>query len=336
MIVAILGGFLLAVIVTWAAKNYAMRSGIMDSPNERSSHTVDTPRGGGLGIILPVLIALVAIWLTNSYDRGVSTGLLLVVVLLGAVGWLDDRYGLHVLLRIAAQTIGGLAVLGTIGTFTHLEIAGNTISLLSLAAPMTLFWFLWMTNLYNFMDGIDGIAAAQAAIAGCVLGIWFTIHEDHVMALCSYVIMAASLGFLVWNWAPARIFMGDVGSSTLGGVFAAMALVAYQTHRIPFGAFLLLFGVFLADATATLVKRILQRKKFWRAHREHFYQRAVIAGWSHAQVTLVVIAASVIMAILGTLEMLHVRPVYLWLPLGLLVLAILAVIVLKKDLAVAE
>lgn len=316
--------------MTWIAKDYALRSGIMDSPNERSSHSRATPRGGGVGIVLPMLLALTAMLLSSSYDRRTVTVFMFVVILLAIVGWLDDRYELHFLVRIVAQIVAGIVVLSVIGSFEYLKIAGNTISLDFLAPVLTLLWFLWMTNLYNFMDGIDGIAAGQGAIAGCALGIWFTIHDDYVMALFSYVIMAASLGFLVWNWSPARIFMGDVGSSTLGGVFAVMALVAYKTHQIPFGAFLLLFGVFLADATVTLIKRILQGKAFWQAHREHLYQRAVIAGWSHAQVTTIAIITSVVMAILGTLEMLHVSPVYLWLPLGIFGLGLLALIVLKN------
>jgi Fuc2NAc and GlcNAc transferase len=334
LVLTVAGSFSIAVILTWVAKNYALRTGILDSPNERSSHSIDTPRGGGVGVVVPMLIALSIMMMNGSYDRRTLIVFLFVVILLAIVGWLDDRYGLHFFVRIIAQILGGVVVLGVIGSFEYLEIAANAIPLNFLAPVITLLWFLWMTNLYNFMDGIDGIAAGQGAIAGCFLGIWFTIHDDHVMALFSYVIMAASLGFLVWNWAPARVFMGDVGSSTLGGVFAVIALVAYKTHQIPFGAFVLLFGVFLADATVTLIKRILQGKVFWKAHREHLYQRAVIAGWSHAQVTTTVIITSIFMAILGTLEMLHVSPVYLWVPLGMFVLGVLALIVRKKCLAI--
>ncbi len=336
MVLAILGSFLLAVIVTWSAKQYALRTGILDRPNDRSSHTADIPRGGGVGIVFPILIALIIILLSGSYDRHTLLVFLFVVGLLAVVGWLDDKYEVHFLLRIIAQLIGGVVVLSVIGAIDFLGIFGKNIPLLFLAPITTLLWFVWMTNLYNFMDGIDGIAAGQGAVAGCFLGIWFTIHNDYVMALFSYVIMAASLGFLVWNWAPARIFMGDVGSLTLGGVFALMAVVAYKNHQIPFGAFLLLFGVFLADATVTLIKRVIQGKIFWRAHREHFYQRAVIAGWSHAQVTTTVVVTSVIMAILGTLEMLHIGPLYLWLPLGMLVLGTLAFLVRKKSLAIGR
>jgi Fuc2NAc and GlcNAc transferase len=333
LVLAIAGSFLLAVVVTWAVKNYAQRAGIVDSPNERSSHSMDTPRGGGVGIVLPMLIALIIMLLSGSHERHMLMVLLFAVILLAIVGWLDDRYELHFGLRIMAQILIGVVVLSVIGSFDYLEIAGYTIPLAFVAPVITLLWFLWMTNLYNFMDGIDGIAAGQGAVAGCFLGIWFTIHDDHVMALFSYVIMAASSGFLVWNWAPARVFMGDVGSLTLGGVFALMALVANKLHQIPFGAFVLLFGVFLADATVTLITRILQGKIFWQAHREHLYQRAVIAGWSHAQVTTTIIIISVFMAILATLEMLHISPIHLWTPLGIVVLGMLVLIVHKKCLA---
>lgn len=287
-----------------------------------------------MGIVLPMFIALAAMLISGSYDRRTIIVFLIVVSLLAFVGWIDDKYELHFLIRITAQILGGVVVLGALGSFEYLEIAGTSIPLAFLAPAITLLWFLWMTNLYNFMDGIDGIAAGQGAVAGCALGIWFTIHNDHVMALFSYVIMSASLGFLVWNWAPARIFMGDVGSSTLGGVFAVIALVGHNSHQMPFGAFVLLFGVFLADATVTLIRRIFEGKAFWQAHREHLYQRAVIAGWNHAQVTTTVIITSALLAVLGTLEMLHVSPVFLWLPLGVLMLGMLATIVIKRCLAI--
>ena len=336
LVFAILGSFLLAVFVSWVIKKYAFSLGMVDVPNERSLHVIETPRGGGLGIIAPMVIALIIMMLGRFYDNRSLAALMCSTLILALTGWFDDRFGLHVLSRIVIQVFAGIIVLSMLGAYEQLELAGKIIFLGSLAPLVTLFWFLWMTNLYNFMDGIDGVAASQAAIAGFFLGLWFAIHNDYVMALFSYVIMSASLGFLVWNWAPARLFMGDVGSLALGGVFSVIALIAYKKHGIPFGAIVLLFGVFIADTTFTLIKRVLQRKAFWRAHREHVYQKAVAAGWSHLRVTTSVIVISVIMATLGTFEMLRVYPQQLWQPLGILLLATIAVVMVRRTVSIID
>ncbi len=331
LVVTILGSFLSALVLTWATKNYAVRVGMLDSPNERSSHSVATPRGGGLAIVIPMAVVLTIIAAFGLHQDRSTAALLLVTVALAALGWFEDRHRLHIVLRLGIQGAAGVTAIVLLGPFEHLDVAGYSISLGITASLVTILWFLWMTNLYNFMDGIDGIAASQAAVAGCAMGIWFTLYDDHVMAMFSYAIMAASLGFLIWNWSPARIFMGDVGSLSLGGVFAVLALIANKVHQIPLGAFVLLFGVFLVDATLTLVKRTVQRKVVWRAHREHFYQRAVIAGWSHAQVTAAVTVTSVLLAVLGTFEARHYGPGHLWMPLGLLLISLLAYMVIKKE-----
>ncbi len=284
-----------------------------------------------MGIVIPMAVALVLMAVFDVYDKSVIGAMMLVIVLLATLGWFEDRYRLHIFVRLGIQVAAGVIAIVLLGPFEYVDFSGYSIPL-GVAAPLvSILWFLWMTNLYNFMDGIDGIAASQAAVAGCTLGIWFTLHDDHVMAMFSYAIMAASLGFLIWNWSPARIFMGDVGSLSLGGVFAVIALIANNVHQIPLGAFVLLFGVFLVDATVTLGRRMIQRKVFWQAHREHYYQRAVLAGWSHAQVTTAATVTSVVLAILGTLEAQSLGPTHLWLPLGLLLMCALAVVVIRKE-----
>ena len=312
--VSILVAFGAGVLLTWWLRRFTLAAGMLDHPNPRSLHTEAVPRGGGLAIVLVVAVALLTAWGTTDRS-GISTTLpvmLAMLVLLAASGWLDDRRGLSPLLRLAVHTLAaGLLVYG-VGAFGELALAGLHIPLGPIAGIFSVLWIVWLANGFNFMDGIDGIAASQAAVAACTMGLWFALRGDTVMALVCYVIMAASLGFLVWNWAPARIFMGDVGSVSLGGTFAALALVGNQLYEMPLGAFVLLLGVFIADTTVTLIRRLGRSEAVWRAHREHYYQRAVAAGWGHARVTLLVILLAVVMALLATLE-LHSPNPWWWL-----------------------
>ena len=158
-----------------------------------------------------------------------------------------------------------------------------------------------MANLYNFMDGIDGISAVESLILGATTSYWFAISGVASMAIICIAVAGASVGFMRWNWSPAKIFMGDVGSLALGAFFAIIAIIGTTRLDIPFLAFLILYAVYLADSGVTLLHRIIKKEKWWQAHRSHFYQRAVQSGFSHAQVSLSVMALNIIFAVLASL-----------------------------------
>jgi UDP-N-acetylmuramyl pentapeptide phosphotransferase/UDP-N-acetylglucosamine-1-phosphate transferase len=258
---------------------------ILDHPNERSLHSTPTPRTGGL-----------AIWI------GMTAGLLITVILLGlryellwifgaallvgAVSFIDDRSQVPVRVRLIFHLIAaGLVV--AVGQVMPSWWPGSSIEL-----PVSLVWLLnlllvvWMTNLYNFMDGMDGFAGGMALVGFGTLGLLgHQAGDDYYAAVC-WVIAAASAGFLVWNFPPARIFMGDTGSSALGFLAAGLSLWADRDGLFPLWLAVLIFAPFVVDATVTLARRTLKGERIWEAHRSHYYQRLVQAGWSHRRTVL--------------------------------------------------
>ena len=267
------------------------RRNILDCPNDRSSHTVPIPRGGGAAAIGSVLL----VWLLLAGQGLVAGDVIAISVgagLLAIVCWVDDLRGLSPVLRLAAQAAAvaiGLSVLpqpqdlphGWLWPPAQLAIVG-------------LVW-VWAVNLFNFMDGIDGIAGTEAASIGAGLLVFATFGAgaDPVLALLCAALLGGSIGFLVWNWSPARIFLGDVGSAPLGYLlgFLLLGLAARGFWKIA----LILPLYFLADATITLGRRLLRGERVWQAHREHFYQLAVRRGLSHAAVVKRIIAADVVL-----------------------------------------
>jgi UDP-N-acetylmuramyl pentapeptide phosphotransferase/UDP-N-acetylglucosamine-1-phosphate transferase len=265
------------------------RRAVLDRPNARSSHAVPTPRGGGIAVIG----ASVAAWLAL-----VAVGILplaaTVVALAGAalalVSWLDDLYGLSPGVRLLAQFA---AVAAGIWMLPHGAIFQGWLPPGLDAVAAALLW-VWFVNLFNFMDGIDGIDASEAAAIGIGVVLVASVGGlDLGLAAPATAVAAAALGFLVWNWAPARIFLGDVGSVPLGYLLGFLLLELAGLGA--WHAALILPLYFLADASITLLRRLARGEQVWQAHREHFYQRAVQSGLSHAAVVRRVIAADIVL-----------------------------------------
>jgi len=258
---------------------------ILDRPNERSSHRVATPRGGGIAVIGSVLIAWIVLARAGSVRSGVF-GITLGAVWLAAVSWLDDLHGLSPVARLltqaAAVAIGIFVLPGPPGLFYFIAIG--------------LVW-IWWINLFNFMDGIDGLAGSEAAAIGAGLLLFASVGAgvDPALQAPAAAVAGAAVGFLVWNWSPAKIFLGDVGSVPLGYVlgFLLLDLAVRGYWRIA----LILPLYFLADATITLTRRLLRGERVWLAHREHLYQQAVRRGLGHAAVVKRVIATD--LALIG-------------------------------------
>lgn len=325
-------GFVVALVLTGLIRRYALRVEMLDSPNERTLHSGDVPRGGGLSIVIALSLALLLLWFT--YPSPEMPFLLAVAMLLAVQGWVDDRFGLSPLSRMVIQAVAAGIAVASIGELRSLSLAGHVFAIDGVAgAVVSVLWVVWLANAYNFMDGIDGLAAGFAAVVACVMGLWFTADQNGAMAVLCYVIMGSALGFLVWNWEPARIFMGDVGSVTLGGVFAVLVIIGNRHHDVPLTAYIILFGVFLFDTIVTLVRRLAQGKIIWQAHREHYYQRAVALGFGHSQVTIAVVATSLVLAALASLERYNVGPAGLWPFVALALLVALALVIHIKEKA---
>jgi UDP-N-acetylmuramyl pentapeptide phosphotransferase/UDP-N-acetylglucosamine-1-phosphate transferase len=264
---------------------------LLDFPNERSSHTDPTPRGGGLVIVIVSLVSY-SLYASIRGERFVW-GYLIGAILIAAISLRDDIRSVSFVWRFLVHSVAALLVIYDAGFWQsmYIPVAGITIDLGRFGAVLAFLWMVWLTNAYNFMDGIDGISGVQALTAGfgwLLLGylIGFPI-------LCFYggVLAFSSLGFLLHNWNPARIFLGDVGSAFLGFSFAAMPFLAGVEHSgkaapLPVIA-LFLVWFFVFDTVLTFFSRLVRGHKVWTPHREHLYQRLIISGISHGTVTLV-------------------------------------------------
>ena len=286
-----IGAGLIACLGTRALIPVLRRAAVIDRPNERSSHAVATPRGGGIAPAGAILVAWMALVVTGVN----ASGLWLVLagaVLLAVVSWFDDIRGLSPVPRLLAQLAAVICgVLAAIPAgFVFQGWLPPWLDILAAA----LAW-LWFVNLFNFMDGIDGLAGSEAVAvaAGLVLFASVGIGQDPGLAALSGAVGLAAIGFLVWNWAPARVFLGDVGSVPLGYLLGFLLL---QTAARGYWKIALILPLyFLADATITLLRRLLRGERIWQAHRQHFYQRAVQRGLGHAAVTTRVIAANLLL-----------------------------------------
>jgi UDP-N-acetylmuramyl pentapeptide phosphotransferase/UDP-N-acetylglucosamine-1-phosphate transferase len=293
------GAGLAAGFGTWSLIPLLRRRALFDVPNERSSHTVPTPRGGGIAVIGAVLLAWSGLAIAGRAPPRIGA-VVLGAAVLAAVSWLDDLRGVSPALRLVAQAaavaIGFLALpagSGLMGAW-----ASAWLGLAPVLAALGLAW-LWFVNLFNFMDGIDGLAGSEAVAIGGGLALCAGIGGggDPQRAALAAAVAGAAAGFLVWNWSPAHIFLGDVGSAPLGYLLGFL-LLDFAVHG-RWQTALILPLYFLADATITLARRGLRGERIWLAHRQHFYQCAVRHGCTHAAVVRRVIAADLLLILCG-------------------------------------
>jgi Fuc2NAc and GlcNAc transferase len=318
-------------VILGALLKYKIGVLALDVPNYRSLHTYPTPKGGGVVIVGIVIVCSgTLIWFYPELGR-VFSALGITAVMLGTVGWLDDHRNLRIRTKLLVECVVSVGVIWLIGPVQSVQLMGFEILGLSpfLVIPIAFLWLVWMTNLYNFMDGMDGLVTSQAIMSAIVIAGWFLLYGNIGIALFCFALAGAGVGFLVFNWSPASAFLGDVGSLTLGAVFGLLALYGITEHQMPVSAFLLLYGLFLADATITLIRRCLAGERWWEPHATHFYQRAARTGVNHARISILALAGSSCLAVLGTLETLGVEPGMLWLVLGL-VLALLMIIGVRR------
>ena len=292
---SLLSVLLSAVAITDLARRYAAHKMLIDHPNERSSHSLPTPRGGGLGIAIPFFCMVAGLgWLNMLAEE-------LVWVLLGGggmvalIGWLDDHKHVAVGYRILVHLLAACWAVFWLGDVATLRLGELAISLHWAGTVLTVVAIVWLINLYNFMDGIDGLAGTEAASAAVAGGILLWLSGLPGLALVACALAAASSGFLIRNWPPAKIFMGDVGSGLLGFIFAVLALAGTTSGNFPVLIWLVLLGIFIMDASYTLLARIWRGEPWLQAHRTHAYQRLIQMGMSHRRVTLYALAINVVL-----------------------------------------
>lgn len=290
--VAIAATFAISAAGTGLVRRYALSTKLLDVPNQRSSHQVATPRGGGVAIVVASAVG----WLLSDVA---SAGFVAIAWAVGAAlivvtGYVDDRRGLSARLRIFVHAIAAFAVVSQV-QLQPIPYWGGAISLGLVGQALSLVAIVWCVNSFNFMDGTDGIASGEAAfVLGCaalLMGLQGAGRiEVSVLAVCA----AAAVGFLLWNWPPARIFMGDTGSGFLGFVIGAAAVTTSGYHGVSVWTWATLYAVFVADATTTLVVRALRGARLHEAHRSHAYQILARRWSSHRRVLIIVAAIDVI------------------------------------------
>jgi UDP-N-acetylmuramyl pentapeptide phosphotransferase/UDP-N-acetylglucosamine-1-phosphate transferase len=245
----------------------AGRGAFLDRPNARSLHSSPVPRIGGLGLMASALLGIV---LAGGPPAAAGGALVLMLPSL-----LDDWRGLPAGLRLALHLCASTA-------FVRLALPGvSPLVWAALAVGLA-----WMTNLYNFMDGSDGLAGGMAVIGFGVYALAAALAGHTSLAHACLCVSAAAAGFLVWNFAPARVFLGDSGSIPLGFLAGAIGLYGYREGAWPIWFPLLVFGPFVADASVTLARRALRGERVWQAHRSHYYQRVILLGWRHRRTAL--------------------------------------------------
>jgi Fuc2NAc and GlcNAc transferase len=295
-IILFLGCFAVSAILTGLAREYAIRSSLLDIPNVRSSHQRPTPTGGGLAMA----VALLGGWAITAVAGLIPVPMFAAIVggglVVACVGWIDDRRGLTPMVRMLAHTFAAIWAVAWLGGVQMIAVGSYSIPLGWAGSMLAVVGMVWLINLYNFMDGIDGLAAGAALSAGTVLAAMSLVVGDPATFVALAVLIAASGGFLPWNWEPARIFMGDVGSGLMGFSFAALAIASEIGGGVPLLAWLVTLGVFVFDATTTLLRRVARGERWYEAHRTHAYQRASQLWQSHARVAR---AAVVLTLMLG-------------------------------------
>ena len=306
----ILTVFISSVVLAWfltsRVRRYVLAKNMLDMPNDRSSHLTPTPRGGGIAIVFVLMLAGIISLFLPAAPIKILLPLLLATLAYATLGWQDDKLDLAASVRFFIQLLIAATVAGWL--FWNDGAAGSLL-MIAMLILVTL-WITWMANLYNFMDGIDGLSAVESIILGATTSYWFAFSGAMGIAIICIAIAGASIGFMRWNWSPAKIFMGDVGSLALGAYFAIIAVIGTSTLLIPFSAFLVLYSVYLTDTGITLLGRMMRREKWWKAHRSHYYQRAVQSGLSHAQVSLTIMMINIILALLASLVVFSQIPGY--------------------------
>ena len=277
-------------ILTFPVRQLVDCFGVLDRPNTRSSHQVPTLRAGGLAIVLGIGMAIP--WFVPLDIQGICLGLLITVV--AAVSLLDDLCSLSFKTRLAVQMVAALLVVTGLGLPVRtLDLPGLALELPNwLGMSLAILFVVAYCNFFNFMDGINGLAAGQAVITAACLSILLSRVGCGAAALVAAVICGAAAGFIPHNFPVARIFMGDVGSVTLGFALALLSLVLHSRGGVPWTAVILVNAIFLFDATFTIGKRLWRRENITSPHREHNYQLLVRCGWSHVSTTLTVLMLS--------------------------------------------
>ena len=320
--VALLSYFLTAQMLTLLVNRR-----MLDTPNERTLHKGSIPRGGGV-VIVALLMAALLVMAVQSGRYAALGGMAILVSAWAILSWRDDQTDLSARLRLCFQLLFALLTILAFGYVTHIEYASGLFVSLSLwGALLTFIGIIWMANLYNFMDGMDGLASSQTIVAAITLAFWFWQAGDIPLATVCLILASATYGFILWNWQPAKVFLGDVGSVSIGAFFATLIVYANTRYAIPVLSLVALFGVFVFDASITILLRAARGDKIWLPHRSHYYQRMAALGYPHARIVIVQIVLMLCCSILATISVIDHAKLSTVIGVELIILLLAAIVI---------
>jgi Fuc2NAc and GlcNAc transferase len=271
--------------LTHVLRRYALHKSLLDIPNGRSSHTIPTPRGGGVAIVISYLAALVWLLSAGLVGRDLFLAMFGAGALIAALGFLDDHGHIAARWRLLGHFFAAAWALFWLGGLPVISVFGMTLAPGLVVNVLAAFYLVWLLNLYNFMDGIDGIASVEAICVCIGAAIIYALSGFATLMWLPVLLACAVAGFLIWNFPPARIFMGDAGSGFLGIMLGCLSLQAAWISSQFLWVWLILLGVFIVDATVTLIRRLVRGDKVYEAHRSHAYQFASRRFGKHLPVT---------------------------------------------------
>lgn len=279
--------FLLTFMLTYLMRVYALKRNIIDNPNERSSHSIPTPRGGGVAVVVSYIVGVILLIYFGHLSQHIGLTLIVSGFIIALLGFLDDHGHINSMLRLAIHFMVAIGVVVSLGGFSEVKIF-NDFSLGFSANIIAVLFLVWLLNLYNFMDGINGIASVEAITTMMSMAVIYFIFNLQLNIEILWLLTACVFGFLLWNFPKAKIFMGDACSGFLGLTLGILALIALKENLVLFCAWIICLGVFIVDATFTLIRRVLSGYKMYDAHRSHAYQILSRKFSSHTPVTIAV------------------------------------------------
>ena len=288
--------FLVSAFITRQLVVNSHRFSKMDIPNERSSHLTPTPRGGGIAFVAASLVGFLLLLLISELDRADLLALCCAGAIVAIAGHLDDRQKISgATIRLGFHALGAIILIVGIGFPSQISLFDRTVNTGVIGSILGVLYLVWLLNLFNFMDGTDGIAASEAifvCVAGAILN--FHVLSDINFSAAAIILASCTFGFLLYNWSPAKIFMGDVGSGYLGIAIGGLSLMAAKQQHELLWVWIILLAVFVSDATVTLIRRLLRKQKPHVAHRSHAYQHLAIRFNSHAKVSRLLLAVNIV------------------------------------------
>jgi UDP-N-acetylmuramyl pentapeptide phosphotransferase/UDP-N-acetylglucosamine-1-phosphate transferase len=288
LLIVILG--LCSFILTYLIRLFALKKKIVSIPNERSLHFIPTPIGGGLAIVITWYIGISVLFLSDIIDRSLYFALLS-GILLTVVSLIDDLIGLKPLFRLFIQFLTAIVAFTFLGGLRQIIIPGIDLKFIYILYPLAIIGMVWFINLFNFMDGIDGIASSEAITISLVL---YLLCGNSI----NLILIACISGFLFWNWPKAKIFMGDVGSTQLGFILIVLGIYFHNSLKFSILNWIMLSSPFWFDATLTLYRRWRNGEKLSEAHKKHIYQRLVQSGYSHLKVNLFLLVINIFIVVM--------------------------------------